>query len=81
MQAHLERVLLIDPSRCSAPQLFMIADALYMVSECVRTKVAKIIIAATRRLGADEAILLNGAGGIAEPQMPQPDLFAVGVGV
>lgn len=43
----------IDPSRCSAPQLFIIADALHMVSERVRTEGAKIIIAATRRLGAD----------------------------
>lgn len=83
----------IDPSRCHAPQVFIIADALHMVSERVRTEGAKVIIAATRRLGADgidprikslnylnhilarmeathagadEAILLNSAGRIAE---------------
>ncbi len=83
----------IDPSRCHTPQVFIIADALHMVSERVRTEGAKVIIAATRRLGADgldprikslnylnhilarmeathagadEAILLNSAGRIAE---------------
>lgn len=83
----------IDPSRCHSPQLFIIADILHMVSDRVRTEGAKIIIAATRRLGADgldprikslnylnhilarmeathagadEAILLNSAGRIAE---------------
>ena len=83
----------IDPSRCHSPQLFIIADSLHMVSDRVRTEGAKIIIAATRRLGADgldprikslnylnhilarmeathagadEAILLNSAGRIAE---------------
>lgn len=83
----------IDPSRCHSPQLFIIADSLHMVSERVRTEGAKIIIAATRRLGADgldprikslnylnhilarmeathagadEAILLNSAGRVAE---------------
>lgn len=83
----------IDPSRCRAPQVFIIADALHMVSDRVRTEGAKVIIAATRRLGADgldprikslnylnhilarmeathagadEAILLNSAGRIAE---------------
>ncbi len=83
----------IDPSRCRAQQVFIIADALHMVSDRVRTEGAKVIIAATRRLGsdgldprikslnylnhilarmeathagADEAILLNGAGRIAE---------------
>lgn len=83
----------IDPSRCHAPQVFIIADALHMVSDRVRTEGAKVIIAATRRLGADgldprikslnylnhilarmeathagadEAILLNSAGRIAE---------------
>ena len=83
----------IDPSRCHSPQLFIIADRLQMVSDRVRTDGAKIIIAATRRLGADgldprikslnylnhilarmeathagadEAILLNNAGRIAE---------------
>lgn len=83
----------IDPSRCKSPQVFIIADALHMVSERVRTEGAKVIIAATRRLGADgldprikslnylnhilarmeathagadEAILLNSWGRIAE---------------
>lgn len=83
----------IDPSRCHLPQLFIIADTLHMVSERVRSEGAKVIIAATRRLGADgldprikslnylnhilarmeathagadEAILLNSAGRIAE---------------
>jgi branched-chain amino acid aminotransferase len=83
----------IDPSRCHSPQLFIIADTLHMVSERVRSEGAKVIIAATRRLGADgldprikslnylnhilarmeathagadEAILLNSAGRIAE---------------
>lgn len=83
----------IDPSRCHSPQLFIIADRLQLVSERVRSQGAKVIIAATRRLGADgldprikslnylnhilarmeathagadEAILLNSAGRIAE---------------
>lgn len=83
----------IDPSRCHSPQVFIIADALHMVSDRVRTEGAKVIIAATRRLGADgldprikslnylnhilarmeathagadEAILLNSSGRIAE---------------
>lgn len=83
----------IDPSRCHSPQLFIIADTLHMVSERVRSEGAKVIIAATRRLGADgldprikslnylnhilarmeathagadEAILLNSSGRIAE---------------
>lgn len=83
----------IDPSRCKSPQVFIIANALHMVSERVRTEGAKVIIAATRRLGADgldprikslnylnhilarmeathagadEAILLNSGGRIAE---------------
>lgn len=83
----------VDPLRCKSPQVFIIADALHMVSERVRTEGAKVIIAATRRLGADgldprikslnylnhilarmeathagadEAILLNSAGRIAE---------------
>jgi branched-chain amino acid aminotransferase len=83
----------IDPSRCYSPQVFIIADRLQLVSERVRSEGAKVIIAATRRLGpdgldarikslnylnhilarmeathagADEAILLNSAGRIAE---------------
>ncbi len=83
----------IDPSRCHSPVVFIIADRLQMVSERVRNEGAKVIIAATRRLGADgldprikslnylnhilarmeathagadEAILLNSSGRIAE---------------
>jgi len=83
----------IDPATCSAPSVFIIAAPLALVSEEVRAKGAKVIIAATRRLGpdgldprikslnylnhimarmeanhagADEAILLNSAGRIAE---------------
>src|SRR5690606_15148996 len=79
----------IDPSRCHSPVVFIIADRLQMVGERVRSEGARVIIAATRRLGADgldprikslnylnhilarmeathagadEAILLNGAG-------------------
>jgi branched-chain amino acid aminotransferase len=83
----------IDPASCSAPSVFIIAAPLALVSEAVRAQGAKVIIAATRRLGpdgldprikslnylnhilarmeathagADEAILLNSAGRIAE---------------
>jgi branched-chain amino acid aminotransferase len=83
----------IDPSRCHSPIVFIVADRLQLVSERVRSEGAKVIIAATRRLGADgldprikslnylnhilarmeathagadEAILLNSAGRIAE---------------
>ncbi len=83
----------IDPSRCHSPQVVIIADRLQLVSERVRSQGARVIIAATRRLGADgldprikslnylnhilarmeathagadEAILLNSAGRIAE---------------
>ena len=83
----------IDPSRCHSPVVFIVADRLQLVSERVRSEGAKVIIAATRRLGpdgldprikslnylnhilarmeathagADEAILLNSAGRIAE---------------
>ena len=83
----------IDPASCSAPSVFIIAAPLALVSEQVRAQGAKVIIAATRRLGpdgldprikslnylnhilarmeanhagADEAILLNSAGRIAE---------------
>lgn len=83
----------VDPSRCHSPQVFMIADRLQLVSPRVREQGAKVIIAATRRLGpdgldprikslnylnhvlarmeashagADEAILLNSAGRVAE---------------
>lgn len=83
----------IDPSRCHSPVVFIIADRLQLVSEQVRERGARVIIASTRRLGpdgldprikslnylnhilarmeanqaqADEAILLNGAGRVAE---------------
>lgn len=83
----------IDPLRCHSPVVFIVADRLQLVSERVRSEGAKVIIAATRRLGADgldprikslnylnhilarmeathagadEAILLNSAGRIAE---------------
>jgi branched-chain amino acid aminotransferase len=83
----------IDPARCHSPVVFIVADRLQLVSERVRSEGAKVIIAATRRLGADgldprikslnylnhilarmeathagadEAILLNSAGRIAE---------------
>lgn len=83
----------LDPSRCIAPTVFIIADQLAMVGERVRAQGARVIIAATRRLsadgldprikslnylnhilarmeashaGADEAILLNSGGLVAE---------------
>lgn len=83
----------LDPSRCAEPNVFIIADHLALVSASARAQGAKVIIAATRRLGpdgldarikslnylnhilarieanqagADEAILLNGAGRVAE---------------
>jgi branched-chain amino acid aminotransferase len=83
----------IDPSSCAQPNVFIIADELTMASERMRREGARVIVAATRRLGpdgldprvkslnylnhilarleavnagADEAILLNGAGHVAE---------------
>lgn len=83
----------LDPTRCQAPSVFIIADRLRLVSSKTQEEGAKVIIAATRRLGADgldprikslnylnhilarmeashagadEAILLNGAGRVAE---------------
>lgn len=83
----------IDPRRCSKPSLFMIIGELSIVSDEVRSRGAKVIIASTRRVapdaldarikslnylnnilakmeaniaGADEAILLNSAGRVAE---------------
>jgi branched-chain amino acid aminotransferase len=101
----------IDPSSCVRPNVMIIADELTMMSEHVRRNGARVIVAATRRLGpdgldprikslnylnhilarleagnagaetatapslargprldpiADEAILLNGAGHVAE---------------
>lgn len=83
----------VDPSHCNTPAVFIIAASLQLVSARVREVGAKVIIAATRRLGpdgldprikslnylnhvlarmeatcagADEAILLNAAGRVAE---------------
>lgn len=83
----------IDPTHCHTPAVFVIAASLQLVSARVREVGAKVIIAATRRLGpdgldprikslnylnhvlarmeatyagADEAILLNAAGRVAE---------------
>lgn len=83
----------VDPSSCHSPSVFIIAARLQLVSDRVREEGAKVIIAATRRLGpdgldprikslnylnhvlarmeasnagADEAILLNSAGRVAE---------------
>lgn len=43
----------LDPSRCHSPSVFIIADRLSLVSARVREEGAKVIIAATRRLGPD----------------------------
>ncbi len=83
----------LDPRLCARPNVFIIAAPLAMVSEEVRLRGARLIIAATRRLsadgldprikslnylnhilarmeasqaGADEAIMLNAAGRVAE---------------
>ena len=83
----------LDPTGCTKPSLFIMADQLAIVSERIRTAGVKLIIASTRRLpndsldsrikslnylnqilarmeanqaGADEAILLNQAGRVAE---------------
>jgi branched-chain amino acid aminotransferase len=83
----------LDPANCTVPNVFIIADALAMVSESVRRQGARVIIASTRRIGADaldprikslnylnhilarmeasnagadEAILLNARGHVAE---------------
>ncbi|MBV2091358.1 MAG: branched-chain-amino-acid transaminase [Candidatus Thiodiazotropha sp. (ex Ctena orbiculata)] len=83
----------IDPTGCTKPSLFIMADQLAIVSERIRTTGVKLIIASTRRLpndgldsrikslnylnqilarmeanqaGADEAVLLNQAGRVAE---------------
>lgn len=83
----------VDPSHCHTPAVFIIAASLQLVSARVREVGAKVVIAATRRLGpdgldprikslnylnhvlarmeathagADEAILLNSAGRVAE---------------
>lgn len=83
----------IDPRRCNEPGLFIIIGELSIVSDEVRNRGAKVIIASTRRMaadaldarikslnylnnilakmeanlsGADEAILLNHMGRVAE---------------
>lgn len=83
----------LDPASCKQPNVFILADELALVSEAVRVKGARVIIAATRRIApdaldprikslnylnhilarieatnadADEAILLNGQGHVAE---------------
>lgn len=83
----------LDPDTCHRPNVFIIADQLAMVSETVCRNGARVIIASTRRLGADgldprikslnylnhilarmeatnagadEAILLNASGHVAE---------------
>jgi len=43
----------IDPRTCPRPNLFVVADQLAMVPRQVREKGARLIIAATRRLGPD----------------------------
>lgn len=44
----------IDPSHCEAGNLIIIADQLTLVGERVRAAGAKLIVASTRRLGADQ---------------------------
>ncbi|MBW9256455.1 MAG: branched-chain-amino-acid transaminase [Candidatus Thiodiazotropha sp. (ex. Lucinisca nassula)] len=83
----------LDPTGCTKPSLFIMADQLAIVSERIRKAGVKLIIASTRRLpndgldsrikslnylnqilarmeanqaGADEAVLLNQAGRVAE---------------
>ncbi|MCG7865329.1 MAG: branched-chain-amino-acid transaminase [Candidatus Thiodiazotropha taylori] len=83
----------LDPTGCTKPSLFIMADQLAIVSERTRSAGVKLIIASTRRLpndgldsrikslnylnqilarmeanqaGADEAVLLNQAGRVAE---------------
>lgn len=88
-----EGALGIDPRSCGKPSVFVMADQLSMISQEIRQRGARLIIASTRRLppdgldprikslnylnhilarieanqvGADEAILLNAAGRVAE---------------
>lgn len=83
----------LDPGSCARGNVFILADQLALVDEATRTSGARLIIAATRRLGpdgldprikslnylnhilarmeasdagADEAILLNSQGRVAE---------------
>jgi branched-chain amino acid aminotransferase len=43
----------LDPRSCSKPNAFIIADSLALVSDDIRQRGARLIVAATRRLGAD----------------------------
>lgn len=43
----------IDPAQCAEPKLFIIADQLRMAQGGIREQGASVIIASTRRLGAD----------------------------
>jgi branched-chain amino acid aminotransferase len=83
----------VDPSSCTKPSVFIIADRLQIISEAARTAGIRAVIVSTRKVpnvswdarikslnylnnvlaklearqaGADEAILLNLAGNVAE---------------
>ncbi len=43
----------INPKLCKTPNVFMIADKLDMLSDCIKQKGARLVIAATRRLPVD----------------------------
>lgn len=92
----------LDPRGCETPNVFIIADRFAMLKASVMEQGARLIIAATRRLsadqldprikslnylnnilarieanhaGVDEAVLLNGAGRVAEASVE--NLFVV----
>jgi branched-chain amino acid aminotransferase len=96
----------LDPSRCNAPALFIVADHLSLLGAAQRERGADLIIASTRRLGADgldprikslnylnhilarmeanragadEALLLNAQGRVAEAS--SENVFVVRAGV
>ena len=96
----------LDPASCRQPNVIIIADELALVSESVRARGARVVIASTRRIapdaldprikslnylnhilarieatnaGADEAILLNARGHVAEGTAD--NVFAVRDGV